>query len=338
MFVFVREKTLWIFALTVLLASGCKVGIGTAPPAPTVTRPILLTPYWTLTPETENAAQEPDVTATGRPATPTPPPTPTPTPVVYRVKKGDTLLGIALQNGLTLEELQAANPEVDPNLLSVDTALVLPPPQATSTPGPAPTPGPEPVEIGEPRCYAQGDGARWCFAAAYNPSLQPVENVTAWLYLYMARTGPLTGTETTLPLNLLPPGRRLPLAAWFSPTDALPGEETMYAAAELRSALAVEPAAGRYLGTTIQVARQEITSDGWQASVRGWISLQDDRVPAGTVSLAAVAYTKAGEIAGVRAWHAGGGIAPGGSLRFDVTVYSAGPPIARVEVLAEARP
>lgn len=63
---------------------------------------------------------------------------PAPTPVVYTIKKGDTLSKIATRNGLTLEELMAANPTIkDPNKISEGQQIIVP------TPSEAP-----PAEIG----------------------------------------------------------------------------------------------------------------------------------------------------------------------------------------------
>src|SRR5215470_14609477 len=50
---------------------------------------------------------------TSPPPTPIPPPaspTPEPTAIVYSVQPGDTLLAIAVQYGVELKDLQAANP------------------------------------------------------------------------------------------------------------------------------------------------------------------------------------------------------------------------------------
>jgi nucleoid-associated protein YgaU len=54
---------------------------------------------------------------------------PAPTPVVYVIKKGDTLSKIATANGLTLDELMAANPSIkDPNKIAEGQQITIPPP------------------------------------------------------------------------------------------------------------------------------------------------------------------------------------------------------------------
>jgi len=55
----------------------------------------------------------------------------------YTVKDGDTLAGIAAKFGVSLDDLRAANPNVDPSRLSVGTSLKLPaPPADAQTPAP----------------------------------------------------------------------------------------------------------------------------------------------------------------------------------------------------------
>ena len=56
-----------------------------------------------------------------------------------------------------------------------------------------------------------------------------------------------------------------------------------------------------------------------------------------TVWVVAVAYDAAGRVVGFRRWD-GGGLQPGGSLPFDLTVASLGSRVTRVELFIEARP
>ena len=58
-----------------------------------------------------------------------PTPTPAPTPIVYVIKSGDTLSKIAVDHGVTIEQLRAANPEItDPNKITVGQQIVIPAP------------------------------------------------------------------------------------------------------------------------------------------------------------------------------------------------------------------
>jgi LysM repeat protein len=73
-------------------------------------------------------------------ATPTPRPTLTSTPLpplTYQVQPGDTLSGIAALYGLTVQDILALNPDVNPEALQVGYVLLIP--SGTVTPTPTPT-------------------------------------------------------------------------------------------------------------------------------------------------------------------------------------------------------
>ena len=89
-------------------------------PSPSITPNLSLIPYSSPTPR-DISSQTPMLLAS-----PTSPPPPTPTPITYTIVVGDTMLAIALRYGISLEELLAANPEVNPRALSVDTVLIIP--------------------------------------------------------------------------------------------------------------------------------------------------------------------------------------------------------------------
>ncbi len=77
-----------------------------------------------------------------RPASHAPTVAPAPTPTVYTVKKGDTLSKIASRNGLTLEQLLAANPDIkNPNKVGEGQQIIIPTPSG-ATGGGASSPSP----------------------------------------------------------------------------------------------------------------------------------------------------------------------------------------------------
>lgn len=116
-----------------------------------------------LTPSpTPTATLTPTLAPTATPiptATPTPSPTPTPAPIAYTVLAGDTLLGIAGNFGITLDQLLAANGWTTPPPLRPNMVLVIPPP-APPTPelsGPSDA-GDTPMPITDVANYQVKDG------------------------------------------------------------------------------------------------------------------------------------------------------------------------------------
>lgn len=124
---------------------------GTPTPAPTRTptpAPIVASP--TPTPVSIEALSEPATTtfqAESLSPTPTETPVPpTPTPVVYTVTRGDTPGRIARQFGVTVDELLAANPGMNPTGLQVGDKVTIPT-DADTLPTPTPTSTPTPVNM-----------------------------------------------------------------------------------------------------------------------------------------------------------------------------------------------
>ncbi len=92
---------------------------------PQVTLHITALPAVTDTPTSEPSATPP-VEA----------PTPTPQVTTYIVVEGDTLWDIAVRFGLSLDVLIAANPQINPDLLSLGAVLTIPAPGAVLPPAP----------------------------------------------------------------------------------------------------------------------------------------------------------------------------------------------------------
>ncbi|MBX3717958.1 MAG: peptidoglycan DD-metalloendopeptidase family protein [Burkholderiales bacterium] len=115
------------FAAVLLVAAGC----ATKQPAPVIER----------APPPEPPRAEPP-----KPAPPKPVAKPVPT---HTIKRGETLVGIALQYGLDYRELAAWNNIVNPNQISVGQVLVLAAPAGAASPPPAivatPLPGTAPI-------------------------------------------------------------------------------------------------------------------------------------------------------------------------------------------------
>jgi hypothetical protein len=273
------------------------------------------------------------------------------------------MLGIAIRYGLTLEQLQAANPGVDPGFLVIGNALVIPIEGQSS--GEIPLPTPLPVLWSAPRCYSSADEGMWCFLLVTNDQPTAIENLSAWISLYDSQGNPIGGQAAAAPLNLLSSGKSMPLMAFFAspiPDEVLPQ-------GQLLTALAVEDVGGRYLNAEVQVSSVDIADGGMLASVQGQVMVPQGSIPS-SVWIIVTAYDEAGEVVGLRKFDLG---TPCGTpqtpvasstlqptpatgtpaftptpsatpaplvvcTQFEYPVYSLGPTIQRVEVLLEARP
>ena len=237
------------------------------------------------------------------------------------------MLGIALRYGVCLEELQAANPGVDPGFLVIGQTLIIP--LEGDAPAAIPLPTPLPVTHSAPQCYPSADDGLWCFMLVTNDQPDYLENLSGWITLYDDLGNQVGAQAAVSPLNRLPPGASLPLMAFFS---ALPLNSSRVQG-QLASALAVDANDQRYLAADLLIKVTQIGGNGAYATASGEVVLPQGSVP-GSVWLLAVAYDAGDNVVGVRKLDLG---APT-DTSFEIVVYSLGPTITRVELLVEARP
>lgn len=257
---------------------------------------------------------------------------PSPTPFVHEIAQGDTLLAIAIRYGVQVDAILAANPGIDPRILSIGTEIVIPLGEDGQTV--LPTTAPLPVTLGEPECLPTLAGDLWCFVTAQNSLDQPVESVTAQVTLFDQMGEPVASVSASAPLDLIPPQGELPLLAYF--TGPLP--DNLVPAARLDTAFAVRDLEERYLVVSMQIQSIEISENGLSANISGTLRLQGDRGPAGELRVAAIAYAGNGSVVGTRLWENLDGLSSGQRRAFDLLVYTLGEKIERVEVFSEARP
>ncbi len=286
---------------------------------PTVIPTGLLTPYQTLTPTNILPTATIIVTIPVTPA-------PTPTPFLHIVTNDDTMLGLAIRYGVKLEDLEAANLGVDPNAMSVGMQLVIP--IGGEIPEVIPTPTAMPVHAEQPRCYQTGDGGAWCIIALRNDMETSLENLSAWIGLYTRQGETITSQVAYAAMNILRPGITIPLMAYF----ALPLPDEYEARSEVLSALAVPAEDTRYLDVEVKTGTVEINPDGKQATISGDVLLPGDVPTPSQIWVLAVAYDTNDDIVGARKWKSEG------ETNFEITVYTLGGMIDRVEVLTEVRP
>lgn len=266
------------------------------------------------------------------PATLAPLPTASATPRTYTVKAGDDMSGIALRFRVSLDSLKAANPDVNPRMMKVGTLLVIPGTAPVLTSQPLPTATTQPVALQQAHCSPDASGGAWCMVLASQSSAAPVFNLTVSLRL-LDETGKQVAKQNgSLGVDLLPPGATLPVMAYFP--GPLP--KSLRVEAQLLSALPAQLAADRYPPVQVQGLKTTIAPDGLSAETSGQVSLVAAQASASQLRLLLVAYDSANQVAGVRRWDQTKPPAAGQPASFSVRVYSLGPQISSVQVVAEA--
>jgi LysM repeat protein len=107
------------FAILVVVLGLVAACGGGATPTPAPTEAQTPAPTDVYVPTEEPAASEAPGTTEEPAATPV-------SGERYTVKKGDTMWAIALEYGISLADLRAANPDVDPRTMRIGTVLVIP--------------------------------------------------------------------------------------------------------------------------------------------------------------------------------------------------------------------
>ena len=258
-------------------------------------------------------------------------PLPSPTPFTYTIQAGDTISTIALKFGVSMDDLQAANPEISPNTMSIGQVIKIP--SDPENPSGEPTPTPVPFTVQQIECYPTIDKGMWCFVLVHNDFSDFMENVSVQVTLVDSSNSSLSSQTTLLPLNILPPNTSLPLTVFFPPEipyDAKPRVQVL-------TAIRLLPNDERYVAATITNTLVQVNSEGHSAAVRGMVFSQSEDQAASQVWVAGTAYDEAGRVVGVRRWEWENGLAARGSIPFEFMISSIGGRIARVDFAVEAQ-
>ena len=318
------KKWFFLSLFAVLTLSGC--ANATATLAPLANPPgSRLTPYVTIT-LTPTATSTPIDAPTATPA-----PTLSPTPRIYTIKANDTLQVIAFRNGLTLEELTAANPDVNAYLLIVGSSLVIPPSSGGLTTPSAQAPTPAALTVDSAYCIPTASGGAYCFATLTNAEPFDVANVSAEFRLTSPATGDVLSKFATLPVNRVTQAATLPLFAYFPPPvfanpQVILQVQTAMQAGEASTAPVV----------SVADPLTEITADGSSARVSGEVAVDAGSKDAGTIWITAVAFDAQGNVLGVRRWESRQTVKAGEEIPYEMWVYSTGGVITTIELFTEA--
>ena len=239
---------------------------------------------------------------------------------------------IAEKFGVSLDELQTANPDVSSNAMSIGQVLYIP--SNPDNPTGEATPTPAPFVIRQIGCYPTANRGMWCFVLAFNESSDFMENLSAQVTLVDSQNSILASQTALLPLNILPPHTALPLSVYFPPDIPVGAKPQV----QVLTAIRLLPDDARYIPATIHNPLVQINAGGHSAQVSGQVSSLSQTSVANQVWVAATAYDDAGRVVGVRRWESNSSLNAGGSLPFEFLLSSIGGRIARVEFAVEARP
>lgn len=307
-----------LIALSLLGTAGC--GSIITPPV-TETVPMAspsptsgFIPLFSPTPEAGKGLLEPSAT-----------PTLTPTPVIYVVREGDTLYGIAVTYGVSVEALQRVNNIRNPLFLRPGQTLIIPTgrEEARAPTELLPTPTPMPFGIRGVGFYETPVGSLHCLGEVVNTTADVLTNVQVQVTLFDASGNALIGGNVFAAADILLPATRAPFSLLFT---APPSNFVSHQVAALRGEAAGELAA-RY----VPIALEEVTGApyGPHFEISGAVRNADPARTAAAVVVVATAYDEAGLVTGFRQQtvDVGDGLAPGAAAPFRMrfTVYKGVP-------------
>jgi LysM repeat protein len=274
------------------------------------------TPVPTYAPGMATPTLAPGSYLTPIPPTPTFTPSPTPTPVVHIVEQGDSLFGIAIDYGVTVDGLVRANALNTEDYLSIGQSLIIPvEEEEESVDGEPvvpqghvilPTPTPLPLVTNGISLYQTPVGGLWCMGEVLNTTSGPVTNLHVEVVLLAPDGTPLLTARTLAAADYLAPDARAPFSILFRrPPEGVADVEVRLLRGEEISAitagfipLSIVDAEGsvsgpqyRVRGTLVNESASNLTrvsvvvtlygADGNVAGYRQLTLLEDDWLPSG---------------------------------------------------------
>ncbi len=254
-------------------------------------------------------------------------PIPTSTPQTYVIQSGDTLSQLAEKFKVSQDALRAANPDLEPNSMSIGQTILIPDPSAALAAASTPTPVPAPVT--QAVCHPSADSGLWCFALVQNNTADILENVSAQITLLDSNGTAIASQISFTPLDIIPANSSMPLYVFFPNTSA-------EVSPQVQVMTALQASTTSYLPALLDNTLAQINWNGKTAQLSGQVYLPPESQAATQTWVAAVAYDKNRTVVGVRRWE-GGAIQPGTSINFDFAVSSLGGDIEAVEFFVQSK-
>jgi len=236
-------------------------------------------------------------TSTVVPSTPLPTPThtTTPTPVIHVVARGDNLLALSYEYGVSLEALIEANQIENPRYLQIGQRLLIPRQGDGLASGqPTPTPTPMPLQIVGLAFYRTPVGSLWCLGEVQNERDEYLELVQLRVTLYNVDGERVDEAEGFTVPDVVPGLGRAPFALLFPnpPASGFASHEVTVVGAE-----PILYWGGRHRELVVEGVEGEM--EGPSFHVRGML-VNASQENATDVELTVTAYDADGQVVGVR--------------------------------------
>jgi LysM repeat protein len=317
------RKWSFLLALTLMIAStGCSAPGVSSGAQGTAT----LRAYTSATP-----SSQPSVMAIPTLLTPTQ--GPTPTPFTHQIQDGETLYYIAYLHGVTVEDILAANPGIDPHFLSIGSSLIIPIGDHQDADSQLPVVTPVPVELDAVSCFRTPSDGLWCLTMASPGDGRNLEGLSASITLIDALGQAVASAVAYSPLNLLEAGKTMPLGVFFPP----PSPEFTRAIATLMTAFELAPDSDRYLPVEADLEILEALPASTHWRLGGTVSLAAGAPSnAERISMLVLAMDDGGSAVGFNMWESSEVVSPGREIAVQLDLFSLGPPIRSIQILTEA--
>ena len=141
---------------------------------------------------------------------------PTATPYTYTVQSGDTLIAIASEKGVTVEQIQMANSGIDPLSLQPGQDLVIPFGDIVLANDNTSVIEYKLLEMKQFQCFPSPNEGQLCLGEVENKTSNPIINLVVQVTAILAN-GEFGPTKATFaPLEIIMPGKTTPVSVYFS--------------------------------------------------------------------------------------------------------------------------
>jgi LysM repeat protein len=258
-------------------------------------------------------------------------PLPSPTPFIYTIVENDTLNGLAFKYGVTLNELLAVNPTLNPQFLSIGAIIRIPISSEVGDQLSNSNVGVEQVSLGDPFCIETKSESMWCYLWVENPLEINVDNLEIKFSLLDLNETIIHEGKAYLPINQLKAGEKLPAVIYFPSVV----EAVAEIKADIVSALSVGSDA-RYFSPTIEETNTDISASGMLATWSGNIIFSNQDL-INQVFVAMIAFDSENNFSGVNKYQFAASELISEETR-SFAVYSISGNISSVKIYVEGRP